>query len=260
MRENVPNNGGLSMASRRVRRSAASLLICVPLVLAGCASRAHEPTKAKPPKTADRVATEAPVVMFLGDSYTVGEKGTQPETTYAAATARLLGWQVVVGGRSGTGFVNPGSKHSTFSKLFEDQLGWRPAPAMLVVSGGHNDAKFPAAHVSDAARVLLQTAKARWPRTRIILIGPLWGSDHPSAGALAVRDGLRTVAGQLKIPFVDPLAEKWITGDRERDTGNAPRFIKPDRTHPTPDGHRYLATRLAQDLARVGLAHPASSG
>ncbi|MEV5568916.1 SGNH/GDSL hydrolase family protein [Spirillospora sp. NPDC052269] len=248
------------MASRRVRRSAASLLVCVPLVLTGCASRAHESAKAKAPKTADRVASSAPVVMFLGDSYTVGEKGAQPETTYAAATARLLGWQVIAGGRSGTGFVNPGSKHSTFAKLFEDQLGWRPAPALLIVSGGHNDAKFPAASAAGAARTLLLTVKARWPRTRIVLIGPLWGSDHPSVGALAVRDGLRTVAGELKIPFIDPLAEKWITGDRNLGTGNAPRFIKPDRVHPTPDGHRYLATRLADDLGKAGLAHPAGKG
>ncbi|RFU38062.1 SGNH/GDSL hydrolase family protein [Actinomadura logoneensis] len=252
------------MASRRVRRSAASLLVCVPLAfggplaLGGCAS--GTPAAAKPPRTVDRLAASAPVVMFLGDSYTVGEKGVQPETTYAAATARLLGWQVVVGGRSGTGFVNPGAKHNPFGKLFEDQLGWRPAPALLIVSGGHNDARFPAGEVSGAARTLLQKVKARWPRTRVVLVGPLWGSDHPSAGALAVRDGLRTVAGELKIPFVDPLAEKWITGDRDAGTGNAPRYIKPDRTHPTPDGHRYLATRLAEDLRRVGLAHPATSG
>lgn len=248
------------MASRRVRRSAVSLLICAPLLLTACASRADEPAKAKPPRTADRVAASAPVVMFLGDSYTVGEKGVQPETTYAAATARLLGWQVVLGGRAGTGFINPSTKHSPFDKLFEDQLGWRPAPALLVVSGGHNDAKYPAATVSDAARALLQKARARWPHARIVLIGPMWGSDHPVPGALAVRDGLRTVAAQLKIPFIDPIAEKWITGDRDRGGGNAPRFIKPDKVHPTPDGHRYLATRLAADLGKDGLAHPGSTG
>ncbi len=48
------------------------------------------------------------MVMFLGDSYTVGDRGVQPETTYASATARLLGWQVIVGGRAGTGFVAKG--------------------------------------------------------------------------------------------------------------------------------------------------------
>ncbi|MFC4906055.1 SGNH/GDSL hydrolase family protein [Actinomadura gamaensis] len=247
------------MAAGRLRRDAASLLVCAPLLLAGCASEAHEAKTAKPPRTADRVAAAAPVVMFLGDSYTVGERGVQPETTYAAATARLLGWQVVLGGRGGTGFVAPGSRHSPFDRLFEEQLGWRPAPALLVVSGGHNDAKYPAQQVSDAARTLLQKARARWPRTRIVLVGPLWGSDHPTGGAVAVRDGLRGVAAGLRIPFIDPLAEKWITGDRDRGTGNAPRYIKPDDVHPTPDGHRYLATRLAGDLRRIGLAHPGST-
>ncbi|MEV0666754.1 SGNH/GDSL hydrolase family protein [Actinomadura luteofluorescens] len=256
------------MTSRRARRGAATRLLCLSLaavlslagssLLAGCsllAGSVHKQAAADGPK--DDGAREAPpVVMFLGDSYTVGDRGVEPESTYASATARLLGWQVVVGGRSGTGYVQRGRAPHAFLGQFESQLGWRPAPDMLIVSGGHNDWRIPPPQVAAAAHVLLERARQRWPGTRLVLLGPLWGTGTPLPGALAVRDALKNLAGQLGIPFVDPMGEGWITGDLLTGQGNAPHLIKQDRTHPTPAGHLYVATRLAADLKRMGLAHP----
>lgn len=256
------------MTYRRARRGAATLMLCLSLVAAlsatGCSvltGSVHTPAAADgPPKApaedgGSRKA--APVVMFLGDSYTVGDRGAEPETTYAAAAARLLGWQVVIGGRAGTGFLAKGRGTQAFLGLFESQLGWRPAPDLLIVSGGHNDWRLPAPKVAAAAHLLLQRARQRWPGTRVVLVGPLWGTGAPTPGALAVRDALKGLAGQLDVPFIDPIAEKWITGDWVTGQGNAPRYIKRDRTHPNQTGHRYVATRLVADLDRLGLAHPA---
>lgn len=254
------------MTSRRARRGAATLMLCLSLVAVlsatGCsvlAGSVHEPAAADGP--AEKEPRKAPsVVMFLGDSYTVGDRGVQPESTYASATARLLGWQVVVGGRAGTGFVRTGRGGEAFLGLFESQLGWRPAPDLLIVSGGHNDWRYPAAKVAAAAHLLLERVRQRWPGTRIVLMGPLWGTGAPTPGAIAVRDSLKNLAGQLGVPFVDPIGEKWITGDRLTGAGNAARLIKSDRTHPNPAGHRYVATRLAADVKRLGLARPVRKG
>ncbi|MER7546971.1 SGNH/GDSL hydrolase family protein [Spirillospora sp. NPDC127506] len=259
------------MRSCRARRGAATLVLCLSLVAVltatGCsvlAGSVHKPAAADGPGSGaggDGGSRKAPsVVMFLGDSYTVGDRGVQPETTYAAATARLLGWQVVIGGRAGTGFVAQGRGREPFLRLFESQLGWRPAPDMLIVSGGHNDWRYPAPQVAAAAHLLLERVRQRWPGTHIVLLGPLWGTGAPVPGAIAVRDALKNLAGQLAIPFVDPIGEQWITGDRLTGTGNAARLIKKDRTHPNPAGHRYVATRLAADVKRLGLAHPVRKG
>ncbi|WP_131736150.1 SGNH/GDSL hydrolase family protein [Actinomadura roseirufa] len=249
------------MTSRRARRGAAISLLCLTLAasptLAGCASGpVHREAAAAGPERAPAPRAVPPVVAFLGDSYTVGEKGAVPETTYAHATARLLNWQVIVGGRAGTGFSKGRGHREDYLELFETQLGWRPAPDLLIVSGGHNDWRLPAAQVAAAARVVLERARTRWPGTRVVLIGPLWGSDSPPQNALAVRDALRGLAAQLGTPFIDPIGERWITGNRMSGTGNAPQLIRKDGTHPNPAGHRYLATRLADDLRRLGLAHP----
>lgn len=249
------------MTSRRGRRGAAILMLCLILATAGCASLGgsiHRSAAAAGPdrtQTAPRRAS-VPVVMFLGDSYTVGERGAVPETTYAPAAARLLGWQVVVGGRAGTGFVARGGGRESFLGLFESQLGWRPAPDLLIVSGGHNDWRVPPATVAAAARAVLERARQRWPGTHIVLMGPLWGNGAPPPQALGARNGLKSLAAQLGVPFVDPMAERWITGDRLTGGGNAPQLIRKDGTHPNQAGHRYVATRLAEDLKRFGLAHP----
>ncbi|MFC6878710.1 SGNH/GDSL hydrolase family protein [Actinomadura yumaensis] len=246
------------MTSRRARRGAAILALCLgPLTASGCTAATGRVQKAASPAT--KHVASAPVVMFLGDSYTVGERGALPETTYASAVARLLGWQVVVAGKAGTGFVNGGVRRSAYIQLFESQLGWRPAPDLLVVSGGHNDHRYPPDQVTGAARIVLERARQRWPRTRLALIGPIWGNETPPPSILAIRDGLRALAQEFRAPFVDPVGERWITGSRTAGTGTAARYIKRDGTHPTPEGHRYMASLLAADLRRLGLARPSRS-
>ncbi|WP_433327103.1 SGNH/GDSL hydrolase family protein [Spirillospora sp. CA-294931] len=246
------------MTSRRARRGAAMVAPCLGMLLAsGCGAfsgSVNQKASAAPAPTAARAA--APVVMFLGDSYTVGERGAQPETTYAAAAARLLGWQVVLAGRGGTGFLAGGKANEPFGVLFESQLGWRPAPDLLIVSGGHNDTHHPPQQVAGAARDVLDRARRRWPSTRVVLVGPIWGNETPPPRALAVRDALRDVARQQGIPFLDPIVERWITGNRIQGSGNAPDFIRRDGVHPTPAGHRHLATRLVEGVNRLGLAQP----
>jgi lysophospholipase L1-like esterase len=194
--------------------------------------------------------------MFLGDSYTTGGRGTPSEQTYAADTARDLGWQVIIGGLGGTGFVAAGATDEPFEVLFDRQLAWRPAPDMLIVAGGHNDRRFGPAKVAAAAGSLLGRIHRLWPGIRVVLIGPMWGSGTPDPRALEIRDALGTTARAYGVPFVDPLAGQWITGDRRGETGNAADYIRQDGVHPTAAGHRHLATRLVADLRRLGLARP----
>ncbi|GAA2426501.1 hypothetical protein GCM10010191_43790 [Actinomadura vinacea] len=230
------------------------------LVLCACvaaAARLGGSQSAPPSRGAAQDAPQrrAPVVFVLGDSYTVGIRGLKPERAYAAETARILGWQVVVAGLARTGFAGTGGTGETFSSLFTDQLAWRPTPDMVVISGGHNDVRMPPGVVAEKARRLLDTVRERWPRTQLLLMGPLWGGD-PAPKALAVRDVLRGVAAARGVPFVDPLAGKWITGKVRKRNGNADRFIRSDGTHPNPDGNVYIAQRLAADLRKMKLDKP----
>lgn len=233
------------------------------LVLSGCGgtddkppaartspSRAQQPVKAVP----SPIAVTAPVVMMFGDSYTAGTSQTAPERTYAAQTGRRLGWQVIIGGRAGTGFLAKVGGRD-FGALYADQLAWRPAPDMVLVSGGHNDVGRPAAAVAGAAQRLLTDMGRRWPGTHLVLMGPMFGGDAPRDG-LRIRDALRGVAIRLRIRFIDPVDAQWITGDRRRGRGNAPKYVMRDGVHLNEAGAGYVADRLAEKLRDLGLAQP----
>jgi lysophospholipase L1-like esterase len=240
-----------------VRRSVWFALAGV-LTLTACSASAASPQgdRAAPKK---ETARRAAVVFALGDSYTSGIRGTMPEETYMADTARALGWQIVIGGHAGTGFVGQGRVRKNFTKLYDQELAWRPPPDLMLIAGGHNDVAYKPEQVSAAARELLTKVGQRWPRTKVVLIGPMWGGD-PTARALKVRDSLREVATASGTPFIDPLEEQWITGSIKKHTGNAARFIRKDGTHPNREGNRYLATRLVAELRDRGLANPAHQG
>lgn len=226
--------------------------------LSGCGSPAESKANADAPTKAAGKATaraKAPVVMVLGDSYSAGFRGVPAEQTYVADAARRLRWQVIIAGHERTGFVAPGRINKTFGVLFDEELAWRPVPDMIVVSGGHNDWPHAFEQVKNAARQLLTKIKKRWPATTVVLMGPLWGGDPPPSG-LQVRDALADAAGELRVPFIDPLAEQWITGDIRSGIGNAPVYIRDDGTHPTPVGNRYFADRFIAGLHKLGLTHP----
>lgn len=257
-----------------MRRLVSGVSALAALILAlGCLSGCGSPAESKANADAPAVGTgrgaaggggvgaraKAPVVMILGDSYTAGLPDVAPEQTFAADAARRLKWQLIIAGHYGSGFVSPGRSHQTFATLFNEQLAWRPAPDMIVVSGGHNDWPHSYDQVTTAARQLLTAIQHRWPSSRLVVMGPLWGSDPPPKG-LQVRDAVQDVAGRLRLPFIDPLAEQWITGDIHSGIGNAPVYIRRDGTHPTPAGNRYFADRFVTDLRKLGLTRPRLGG
>ncbi|WP_433251052.1 SGNH/GDSL hydrolase family protein [Streptosporangium sp. CA-135522] len=183
--------------------------------------------------------------MIVGDSFTVGSGPVERWDTYAAQAARELGWQLVTAGAAGTGFVNPGPVNRTFHRSFGEELSWRPEPDLLIVSGGHNDRRTRPARIHRAAKRLLELVRIRWPRTRIVVIGPIWMVKAPR-WAYGVRDAVAMAADEEEATFLDPLGERWSRS-----------LILPDGVHPTLAGHVRLAHWLVAALRERGFG-PAS--
>jgi hypothetical protein len=80
----------------------------------------------------------------------------------------------------------------------------------------------------------LETAKAKAPEAKIIVVGPPSYSTAPAPELLGLRDVLKGAARHAGASFVDPIAEDWIAGHVEE-------LIGPDGEHPSAAGHLRLA-------------------
>ena len=97
------------------------------------------------------------------------------------------------------------------------------------------------------------------PNTTIFALGP-WCPSSPVAQTYL--DIGTTISNALAFyglgaNYIDDLTGAggpWITGVYNvPGSGNATRYISGDGTHPTPDGHWYLARRLATELSNRGV-------
>ncbi len=236
---------GPMKARRSLRAAVAAVLVTCPLIT-GCADAVSE--------TARHQAVpqvRPPVVMFLGDSFTVGSGPVAEWDTYAAGTARSLGWQLITAGGAGTGYIARGRIGRTFEQSFARQLAWRPAPDLVVVSGGHNDRRARPAGVREAVLRLVGNVRERWPLARIVLVGPIWIDTAPKE-AYRTRDAIASAAWLAGVPFLDPLTQRWIRDDRTR-------VLLSDGIHPTLYGHLRLARWLVGTLRARGLAGDAAA-
>ncbi|MEU6036275.1 SGNH/GDSL hydrolase family protein [Actinomadura sp. NPDC047616] len=235
------------------RRVLSALVVLLALGLAGTAATYLRSGSTSARKTAP--PPRPPVVYVLGDSFTTGIRGLTSQQAYAGQAARLLGWQVVIGGRVGSGFAEPGPAKQRYDALFTRQFAWRPAPDMMLVSGGHNDVLTPARHVRRRTVQLIRRIRAQWPGTHLVIMGPTWGRDV-GAKAVRVRDTIRAAAVSERVPFIDPIGQRWFTGNRKKGTGNAVHYIRADNIHPNLAGNRHMAARLVTNLRALGLARP----
>ncbi|MDF5751726.1 SGNH/GDSL hydrolase family protein [Spongiactinospora sp. TRM90649] len=233
-------------------RGTAALLTCALLLTATACSGASGERAGRPtPKAVAHTVSRSPVVMAVGDSFTVGSGPVRSWNTYLAGAARQLGWQPVIAGASGTGYLNRGRAGRNFLASFTDELSWRPAPDLLIISGGHNDRRWTPRRVGTACYRLITTAKKRWPKTRVIVIGPIWMTPAPS-WALDVRDSVSSAARRAGVAFLDPLP--GLSKTAGADTGGGSELVLPDGVHPTPVGHQRLARWLVDSLREMPLS------
>lgn len=185
--------------------------------------------------------------MFLGDSYT--ESGQ----CWAMIAAYLLGWDDTwLSGVGGTGYINTGRGGLNFlGRLDTDVIAYRPD--VLVVSGGLNDSGFPPKDLEKAAAALFDRITRELPDTVVFVLGP-WSPR--SAVRPEINAALLTAAsGRPNFHWVPNYDDHWITGTGRDGAptgdGNSDVMIGGDGTHPTPEGHRYLAQRFATYMRRM---------
>jgi hypothetical protein len=172
-------------------------------------------------------------------------------------------------GEGGTGFVNPGpSGRTNFVGRAGDVIN--AAPQYVLIYGGINDIGFSTDTTATNpvyvnATNLLFTLQAALPTAKFTVIGPQWPRTPSANGDPNVFNCsilLSNACFVCNVPYVDPIAQSWITGDvTVPNSGNADIYTSPtDFTHPTvPSGAKYLANQIVSSLSQIwNLSNPAS--
>lgn len=199
--------------------------------------------KPLPTETAS-TPVEPPVAVFFGDSYFNGSEFTTKDQSYGTLAGQRAGYQPVIAGAGGTGFVgdlSPDKVGNYPAQIASDGLPDVNDPALVVIEGGLNDVgQDPKAVQASAEKVLDKAGKA-YPTATVVLVGPV-DPNGDYADTAPITAALHRAGDAAGVTFIDP--SKWLAG--------VSGAIGGDGVHPTPKGSKVLAAKLVPLLPQAG--------
>jgi lysophospholipase L1-like esterase len=180
-------------------------------------------------------------VLFVGDSWTAGYGASDPATKgfVPLITADLaLNTEVVATSGAGYAHVSPSGK--TIAKAIADSP--QPAPDLVVMMAGVNDAGEEAVAIRDGVRAALEQLRSMYPDAVVMVLGPMPPTEKSVGGMKAVS---QQVGSQVTEPAIyeNTLSQGWLPVEE------LPTLIDPMSLSPTDAGHRRIADRLFSPIA-----------
>ena len=186
-----------------------------------------------------------PRLAIVGASFTAGV-GSGPGRSWAVLLARHLGWDAVVDGVPGAGYVRvgggrPGSKGPVVAEIARADLR-ALQPSLVIVQAGHDDIGVPPALERHRVEQAVGLIQAEAPRAKIVLLTVFPGRSHRGASRTDRAIVAAARAADPAVIIIDPLAAGWRYAHVR------------DGLHPTAAGSTWIAGRVAavwEDPARV---------
>jgi len=194
-----------------------------------------------------------PRLAIVGASFTAGV-GSGPGRSWAVLLARHLGWDAVVDGVPGAGYVRvggarPGSKGPVVAEIA--RAGLRALqPSLVIVQAGHDDIGVPPALERRRVEQAVDVIRAEAPGAKIVLLTVFPGRSHrPTAYRTDLAIVAAARAADPAVIIIDPLAAGWRYAHVR------------DGLHPTAAGSTWIAGRVAAVLREYGVRPaPVSAG
>lgn len=191
---------------------------------------------AAPTATASAAPVATVTAVVLGDSFSTGKGNPDGTPTALQLATRALRWTTTLRAARGSGFTTANGVAARLAAV-------AAAPTVLVIQAGASDTAARAEDLTRAVGAVLDTARRRFPETRVVLVGPV-AMEQPADGQLVRVDRtLAAVARARGVAYVDPIAAGWIT------PANAGALTASTGFYPNAQGHAYLARRLRTALA-----------
>lgn len=190
---------------------------------------------------------EYPTVLVFGDSWTYGTAATRPTLGYAYVLADLIHGETLVDGVRGSGYQKPGIDGPTYGERIAG-LDARIAPDAVIIQGSINDRREDPAGFPSAVNAAWEAMAAKYPDTTMIILGPAPHELPVGAATARIDHDLSALAASRGWWYISPVQDHWITEANYLHVID----VGVGRKHPSNAGHRYLAEKLAEALARLG--------
>lgn len=201
------------------------------------------------------VLPENPTVLVFGDSWTYGSAATLPTQGYAYLLADLLGGRTIVDGVRGSGYLKPGIDGPTFGERIA-ALDPSLSPDLVIMQGSINDRAQGAAGYREAVNAAWDAMAALYPKATIVVLGPAPHELPVGATTARIDTDLAELAAARGWWYISPITQAWITAQNYLDVID----VEVGRKHPSTDGHRYLAEKLAAALDELRAAPMTEAG
>ncbi len=190
--------------------------------------------------------SDAPRVLIFGDSWTFGSGASLPGLGFAYVLRERLGWDAVVDGIRGSGYLKPGLDGGSYGERIA-ALDPTLDPELVIVEGSINDRRLPAAGYRAAVSAAWDSLAALYPNATIVILGPAPQVLPVQPTTARIDTDLAALAAERGWSYISPISEGWITDQNYASVID----VWMGRDHPSTAGHAYLASRLAEDLAEL---------
>jgi lysophospholipase L1-like esterase len=182
-------------------------------------------------------------VLIFGDSWVYGSAAIVPTEGFAYRLGANEGWDTVVNGVRGSGYLKPGQDGGSYGERI---AALDPAldPDLVILEGSINDRRLPAKGYRDAVTAAWDALAKTYPDAAVVIVGPAPQVLPVEPATARIDSDLRDLAALRGWWYVSPIADDWITSVNYLqviDTGLG-------RNHPSSEGHAYLAERMAEAL------------
>ncbi|MCW3493902.1 SGNH/GDSL hydrolase family protein [Microbacterium sp. SSM24] len=188
-----------------------------------------------------------PRVLVFGDSWVYGSAATVPTLGFAYRLGENLGWDAVVDGVRGSGYLKPGLDGGSYGERVA-ALDPSLDPDLIILEGSINDRRLPAEGYTDAVTAVWDALAGLYPDAAIVILGPAPQVLPVEAATARIDRDLAGLAAARGWWYISPVTDGWITEANYLDVIDTGPI---GRDHPSTDGHAYLAERVAESLARM---------
>ncbi|WP_243076878.1 SGNH/GDSL hydrolase family protein [Microbacterium sp. SS28] len=187
---------------------------------------------------------DEPTVLVFGDSWTYGSAATLPTLGYAYVLGETQGWNTIVDGVRGSGYLKPGIDGGSYGERI---AALDPAlhPDLVIVEGSINDRRLYPTGFRDAVTAAWDALGALYPDADFVILGPAPQVLPVEKATARIDADLAELATARGWWYVSPIADDWITDANYAAVIDSSDF---GRDHPSTEGHAYLAARVAEAL------------